>query len=99
MFRALRDDDTPGVTLSVDGEPCTVPRGASVAAALLRLGAFARTTGGTGSARGPYCMMGACFDCLVQIDEQPDRQACMVQAEEGMRVRRQHGHRAAGAER
>jgi len=101
MFRCLRDDGAgphaTGVTLSVDGEPCTVPSGASVASALLQRGSIARLTGLSGSARAPYCMMGVCFECLVQIDGVPGRQACMVVAEPGMDVRRQDGHRAASA--
>jgi predicted molibdopterin-dependent oxidoreductase YjgC len=36
-------------------------------------------------------MMGVCFDCLMEIDGRPNRQACMVQVEEGMRIRRQQG--------
>ncbi len=99
MFRSLRDDGAdahrPGVTLSVDGEPCTVPAGASVAAALLQRGSIARLTGLSGSPRAPYCMMGVCFECLVQIDGVPNRQACMVAAEPGMDVRCQDGHRTA----
>jgi NADH dehydrogenase/NADH:ubiquinone oxidoreductase subunit G len=38
-------------------------------------------------------MMGICFECLVEIDGVPNRQACMVAAEPGMVVRRQDGHR------
>jgi len=34
-------------------------------------------------------MMGACFDCLVEIDGVPNRQACMTPARDGMRVKRQ----------
>lgn len=97
MFRNLRDEDAdtrrPGVTLSVDGEACTVPSGAPVACALLQRGSIARTTGLSGSPRAPYCMMGICFECLVEIDGVPNRQACMVAAEPGMVVRRQDGHR------
>jgi predicted molibdopterin-dependent oxidoreductase YjgC len=99
MFRSLREDvadaQRPGATLSIDGEPCTVPSGSSVAAALLQRGSIARLTGLSGSARAPYCMMGVCFDCLVQIDGVPNQQACMVVAESGMDVRCQDGHRAA----
>ena len=39
-------------------------------------------------------MMGVCFDCLVEIDGEPNRQACLVQVREGMTVRRQRGARA-----
>ena len=31
-----------------------------------------------GAPRGPFCMMGVCFDCLVEIDGLPNRQACMT---------------------
>jgi predicted molibdopterin-dependent oxidoreductase YjgC len=40
-------------------------------------------------------MMGVCFECLVEIDGVPNRQACMVVAEAGMVVRCQVGHRTA----
>ncbi len=36
-------------------------------------------------------MMGACFDCLVEIDGTPNRQACQVRVVEGMAIRRQDG--------
>ena len=36
-------------------------------------------------------MMGVCFDCLMVIDGQPNRQACQVQAVDGMKVARQIG--------
>ena len=63
------------------------PRGDTVAAALLARGRlrFGRPRV-SGAARGPYCMMGVCFDCLVTIDGQPNRQACMVRVRDGMRI-------------
>ena len=36
-------------------------------------------------------MMGACFDCLAEIDGIPNRQSCMVEVRHGMRIRRQIG--------
>lgn len=66
----------------------------SVAAALLANGiADFRTTAITGEARGPYCMMGTCFECLVEIDGIPNRQACQCKVKEGMLVERQSGVR------
>jgi predicted molibdopterin-dependent oxidoreductase YjgC len=38
-------------------------------------------------------MMGACFECLVEIDGVPSRQSCMVEVKAGMRVRSQEGAR------
>jgi NADH dehydrogenase/NADH:ubiquinone oxidoreductase subunit G len=39
-------------------------------------------------------MMGACFECLVEIDGEPNRQACMTPVTEGMKVRPMKGARA-----
>ena len=58
-------------------------------AALLLAGAVpSRANPVSGAPRAPYCMMGVCFECLVEIDGIPERQACMIAAAEGMRVRR-----------
>ena len=94
MFRRLPDPIAASVTLVVDGTPCTARAGDSVAAAMLAAGiAACRTTPVSGAPRGPYCLMGACFDCLVNIDGVPNRQACLVAVAAGMRVERQQGAR------
>ncbi|HDR9482434.1 TPA: (2Fe-2S)-binding protein [Burkholderia aenigmatica] len=71
-----------------------VPAGVTVAAALLAAGVSRfRATPVSGAPRAPYCMMGACFDCLVEIDGVPARQSCMVEVRDGMQVRSQEGAR------
>ena len=35
-------------------------------------------------------MMGSCFECLVEIDGQPNRQACLTIVREGMDIKRQY---------
>ena len=45
---------------------------------------------GTGERRAPFCMMGTCFECLVEIDGQPNRQACLTIVREGMDIKRQY---------
>ncbi|OJY67416.1 MAG: hypothetical protein BGP12_14910 [Rhodospirillales bacterium 70-18] len=69
--------------------------GDTLAAALLAGGAgFFRATPVSASPRAPWCMMGVCFDCLVEVDGVASRQACLIEVREGMRVRRQHGAKA-----
>lgn len=70
----------------VDGEPVAAFEGQSVAAALLSAGrrVFRRTR--SGATRGLFCGMGVCYDCLVSIDDLPNRRACMTLVREGMRV-------------
>ncbi len=48
-----------------------------------------RETSVAGVERGPYCMIGVCFDCLAEIDGVPSRQSCMVAVHPGMKIRRQ----------
>ena len=45
-----------------------------------------RTTPVTGQPRAPYCLMGVCFECLVEIDNIPNCQACMVTVRPGVSV-------------
>lgn len=87
------------VEFHFEGRSMTGRRGEPIAAALLANGITAtRTTVVSGAKRGPHCMMGVCFECLVQVDGRPNVQACMTPLEAGMRVRRQIGPRAAGAQ-
>ena len=87
-------DPAVELTLTFEGREVKARVGETVAAALLLANALpTRTTPATGAPRAPYCMMGVCFDCLVVIDGEPDRQACMVTVREGMRVARQSGAR------
>jgi D-hydroxyproline dehydrogenase subunit gamma len=98
MFRRLHDAQARPLSFTLDGEAAEGREGDSVAAALLALGVTAcRTTAVSGTPRGPYCMMGVCFDCLVEIDGVGNRQACLVPLREGMAVARQDGKRRAGA--
>ncbi|MFU1477288.1 (2Fe-2S)-binding protein [Roseovarius sp. C7] len=53
-----------------------------------------RRTPVSGAPRGPFCMMGACFDCLVEIDGVA-RQACMVEVCAGLDIRPAHQDREA----
>ena len=47
----------------------------------------------SGVPRAPYCMMGVCFECLVEIDGVPSRQSCLATVRDGMRVKSQDGLR------
>lgn len=91
MFRRL-EDIRPEITFLFEGREVVARAGETVAAALLAAGLRSfRATPVSGSPRAPWCMMGVCFDCLVEIDGLASRQACMVAVAEGMRVRRQRG--------
>ena len=93
MFRRL-DPTGAAVRFSYEGRDIEARSGDSVAAALLSAGVTdLRATPVSGALRAPFCMMGVCFDCLVEIDGVGNRQACLTLVAEGMQVRRQRGAR------
>jgi predicted molibdopterin-dependent oxidoreductase YjgC len=92
----LELEDASRVQVTFDGVDFDLPEGANLAAALLAAGVdHFRRTPVSGAPRGPFCMMGACFDCLVEIDGVV-RQACMIEVAEGMEVTRPHELEAHG---
>lgn len=96
MFKPLAPEVASPVEVTIDGRVRSVPAGISVAAAMLLAGQDSnRTTPVTGARRGPYCLMGACFDCLVEIDDVPNRQGCLVTVRHGMRIAKAQGAREA----
>lgn len=85
------------VTIHFNGRPILARMGETVAACLMRTGVPAfRSTPVRGAARLPYCMIGHCFDCLVEIEGRGSQQACLVCVEGGMRIRSQDGAAGSG---
>jgi predicted molibdopterin-dependent oxidoreductase YjgC len=92
MFRKLPEGGEATVRVAVDGRDVRVPAGTTAAAAALLAGlTVTRTSPVSDAPRAPYCMMGACFECLMEIDGVANRQACVVVVAEGMQIRSQRG--------
>jgi D-hydroxyproline dehydrogenase subunit gamma len=97
MFRRFTRERELPLTIFVNGTATPARDGDTVAAAMLSSGHIAcRTTAVSGAPRGPYCLMGVCFDCLVKIDGDANRQACMTMVRDGMRIETQCGKREYG---
>ena len=80
------------VTVYFEGLAIAARPDDSIAAAMIAAGVTTtRHTPVTGAGRGPYCMMGACFDCLAMVDGRPSVQTCMTQVRDGMRIELQRG--------
>lgn len=92
--------EPPDCTIVWDGTELQARSGESLATALLAAGVLHfRETPVSGAARGPLCLMGACFDCLVELEGEPNVQACMTPVRPGLRAAPQRGVRAlTGAE-
>lgn len=83
------------VPVTFDGTVLMLPEGANLAASLLAAGVDVfRVTPVSNAPRAPYCMMGACFDCLIE-QSGSNRQACMMRVQAGLEItkpkRRDHG--------
>lgn len=74
------------VTITIDGLSCLVDPRWTVAAALIANGHTRCRCTPEGDSRGPFCLSGVCFECRVDIDGVPNRQACMTPVAAGMRV-------------
>lgn len=99
MFRRLPDAVGRTIAFTFDGRPLTARAGDTIAAALLAAGiGHCRITPVSGARRGPYCLMGVCFECLVTVDGVGNRQGCLIPVRAGMRVETQQGARAIAEE-
>jgi glycine/D-amino acid oxidase-like deaminating enzyme len=75
------------VRLRFDGAEIEALTGETIAAALAAADIVSVRQARSGAPRGPFCGMGACFDCLVTIDGRPNQRACLTKVADGMEVR------------
>lgn len=82
------------VEVIIDGELVRAYEGEPLAAVFFRLeNIHTKTMAETGNPRAPYCMMGACFECLVHVDGVGMVRSCQETVQAGMRIERQQGLR------
>ena len=90
MFKRRPDAGAKTVRIFFENWPIEAAAETSVAAALLCAGIeVLRVSVVSGAPRAPHCMIGACYECVVEVDGVPGRQACLTMVRDGMRVRRQ----------
>lgn len=86
----VRPGPSTPVTITVDDRPLTGIRGQSIAAVILGAGIDTwRTTSMLGQARGLFCGIGICYDCVVELNGRRDVRACQRTARDGDVVRTQ----------
>jgi aerobic-type carbon monoxide dehydrogenase small subunit (CoxS/CutS family) len=80
------------VTFRFDGRDVEGREGEPIAVSLLAAGVrIFRTMPRFGDARGGYCLVGRCADCMVIVDGVPSVRACVTPVRAGLDVRTQHG--------
>jgi len=79
------------VTIFFEGEPIRAFEGESLAAAIYAAGIDVfRTTLKYGRPRGPFCMVGKCGSCMVEVNGEVVR-SCITPVKDGMKVKRVKG--------
>lgn len=93
MFKPYPSDNRKTVSIDFEGARLNVPAGITVAAAVMGYSGenYIRRSPASGEKRAPFCFMGVCHECLMQIDGIPDQQACIIEVKDGMSIRRQIG--------
>jgi glycine/D-amino acid oxidase-like deaminating enzyme len=74
------------VRFRFDGTEIEALAGETIAAALAAADIVTVRQARSGAPRGPFCGMGACFDCLVTVDGRPNQRACLTKVAAGMEV-------------
>jgi predicted molibdopterin-dependent oxidoreductase YjgC len=74
------------VRITIDGREVRVPRGTTIAVALLQAGCASFRRSVLGAPRSPLCGMGICFECRVTIDGRAQCLSCQTLCEEGTEV-------------
>lgn len=91
MIRLVPDQSAqirraPKVSFTFDGAPVSGHAGESLAAALIRSGHLhLRDAPEDGAARGAFCLMGLCQECVVTLDGHRV-ESCRVPVQEGISV-------------
>jgi len=93
MFKPYISDYRQTVRIELEGAQLNVPAGITVAAAVMGYGGenYIRRSPVSGEKRAPFCFMGVCHECLMEIDGTPDQQACLIEVRDGMTISRQTG--------
>ncbi|WP_089160799.1 (2Fe-2S)-binding protein [Caballeronia sordidicola] len=86
QFVRLTEAHRKEVGITVDGEAITALTGDTVLSAILLHTRRVRDTEFSGEPRAGFCLMGACQDCWVQLEEGTRIRACSTFVKDGMRV-------------
>ena len=77
------------ISFAFEGQILNAYPGDSVAAALTSYGIMDLRETSNGDFRGIFCGMGVCHECLVDIDGEQNKRACMTKLKNGMKINRQ----------
>ena len=90
----LAETDRATVRFTVDGRPVSALVGDTVLTAVLTQQSHLRHNEFSGQPRAGFCLMGACQDCWVRLEDGRRVRACSTLLEDGQAIRRDPGRQA-----
>jgi len=86
LLTRLAAQDRAPVDFVLDGKPARALRGDTVLTAVLTHAGRLRETEFSGAPRAGFCMMGACQDCWMRLEDGTRLRACSTFIAPGMRL-------------
>lgn len=85
-FRRVGEKARPAIRITIDGEVCEALAGDTLMTAILTSRGRLRLAEFGGGPRAGFCVMGACQDCWVRLEDGRRLRACTTPAADGMAV-------------
>jgi len=86
QFQRLAERDRPVIRFVIDGRACEALAGDTLLTALLTNGRRLRSSEFGDGPRAGFCLMGACQDCWVALEDGTRMRACTSFVAEDMRI-------------
>jgi predicted molibdopterin-dependent oxidoreductase YjgC len=86
QFFRLAERDRPVVRFAIDARPCEALAGDTLLTALMTNGRRLRLSEFGDGPRAGFCLMGACQDCWVALEDGTRLRACTSFVADGMRI-------------
>lgn len=87
LLKRVAETRRPTLSFTLDGRPATALAGDTLLTAVLTHAERLRVSEFSGAPRAGFCMMGACQDCWMQLEDGTRVRACSTPVAAGMRVR------------
>ncbi|KAF2405821.1 (2Fe-2S)-binding protein [Pseudomonas antarctica] len=94
LFKRLAETQRPALAFTLDGQPATGLLGDTLLTAVLTCAEHLRGSDFSAERRAGFCLMGACQDCWVKLEDGRRVRACSTLLEEGLVVSRDPGRHA-----
>jgi len=94
LFKRLAETQRPAVAFTLDGQPATGLLGDTLLTAVLTCAEHLRGSDFSAERRAGFCLMGACQDCWVRLQDGRRVRACATLLEEGQAISRDPGRHA-----